>query len=80
MKTGTSKSKSRCWLLFLTGFLVTGCSEILYYRQWHQPPPSSYLEPGPKKTDEENRNPFYSIDCNNGVACYGPDEERTPTA
>jgi hypothetical protein len=65
------------WPLLTAVLLSAGCSEIFYYNQWRKPPASSYLEPGPKKTGEENQNPFYSIDCLGGVTCFGPDEEKT---
>ncbi|MBI5584435.1 MAG: hypothetical protein HY892_11480 [Deltaproteobacteria bacterium] len=64
------------WPLLLAGLLLSGCSEILYYRQWRKPPPSSYIEPGSKKTNAESQNPFYNIDCLGGVTCFGPDEEK----
>jgi hypothetical protein len=65
------------WPLLLAGLLLSGCTEIFYYRQWRQPPPSSYIEPGTKKPGSETQNPFYRIDCQGGVTCFGPDEEKT---
>jgi hypothetical protein len=76
MKTGHSKFKSGWGLLFLSGFLLTGCVESFYFFQW-QSPPSSYVEPAPKKTAEEKQNSFFRIDCRGGVTCYVPDEEKT---
>ena len=76
MKTGHSKFKSSGLLLFLSGFLLTGCTEILYFFQWRQPP-TSYIEPVPGKMAGENRTPLYRIDCIGGVICSGPDEEKT---
>ena len=76
MKTGHPQFKSSWWLLFLSGFLLTGCTEIFYFFQWHKPP-SSYIEPVPEKMAGENRTPLYRIDCIGGVICYGPDEEKT---
>jgi len=76
MKTGHSKFKSSWWLLFLSGFLLSGCTEVFYFFQWRQPP-TSYIEPMPEKMDEENRTPLYRIDCIGGVICSGPDEEKT---
>jgi hypothetical protein len=65
------------WPLLLLSLFSAGCTEILYFRTWRRPPPSSYVEPGPPKTAEEVRNPFYSIDCAKGVTCLSPDEEKT---
>ena len=76
MKTGRSKFKSSWWLLFLSSFLLTGCTEILYFFQWRQPP-DSFIEPVPGKMAGENRPPLYRIDCIGGVICSAPDEEKT---
>ena len=76
MKTGRSKFKFSWWLLFLSGFLLTGCTEVFYFFQWRQPP-DSYIEPVPGKMAGENRPPLYRIDCIGGVICSAPDEEKT---
>jgi len=76
MKTGHSKFKSSWWLFLLSGFLLTGCTEILYFFQWHEPP-NSYIEPVPERMAGEDRAPLYRIDCIGGVICSGPDEEKT---
>ncbi len=76
MKTGHFKFKYGWWLLFLPGFLLTGCSENFYFFQWHQPS-SSYIEPQSEKSAGGDRTPLYRIDCRGGVVCSGPDEEKT---
>ena len=76
MKTGHSKFKSSWRLLFLSGFLLTGCTEVFYFFQWHEPP-NSYIEPVPERMAGEDRAPLYRIDCIGGVICSGPDEEKT---
>jgi len=78
MTIGRRKGGHYGWLLLTVILFSTGCSEIFFYQTWHQPPASSYIEPGPKKTtNEETQNPFYKIDCLGGVTCFGPDEEKT---
>lgn len=76
MKNGHAKYKFSWGLLFLGGFLLTGCAETLYFFQWNNPQ-TSYIEPVPEKTAGENRTPLYRIDCVGGVTCHGPDEEKT---
>jgi hypothetical protein len=77
MRIGRLGSKSIGWLLLPATLLLSGCTEIFYYGTWRNPPASSYIEPGSKKTAEETQTPFYRIDCQGGVTCLSPDEETT---